>query len=126
MTLFEQALIAHLIADWLLQNDWMATNKTDWKHPAAWIHSAIHAICLGFILGWAAGIALGIFHLITDTRKPLIWWRKHFGQTVEGQAAFHVAIWSDQVVHITFIALWIYLFHSEAVLSQPFIAQLIF
>ena len=56
LTLFERALAAHLVADWLLQNDWMALNKSNLRHPAGWavagtggypggLHSA--QVCLG-------------------------------------------------------------------------------
>ncbi len=110
LTPFERGLIAHLIADWLLQNDWMASNKMNLAHPAAWIHSSIHAVALSLALGWQAGLVLGFIHLLIDTRIPLQWWQRTFRQTSEGPAALHVAIWGDQVLHIAFIGLWVALF----------------
>ena len=35
LTTFEAALMLHLIADWLLQNEWMAVKKLRLSHPAA-------------------------------------------------------------------------------------------
>ena len=35
LTLFERGLVAHLAADWVLQNDWMVRNKLSLRHPAA-------------------------------------------------------------------------------------------
>ena len=51
MTLLEKGLVAHLVADWLLQNDWMAVNKKDLRHPAGWVHALIHGVLLGLALG---------------------------------------------------------------------------
>ncbi len=99
--------MAHLIADWLLQNDWMAKNKTSLRHPASWIHATIHAIALGLALGWQAGLFLGLVHLLVDTRVPLQWWQRVFRQTVEGPLAVFTAIWADQVIHIASIAVWV-------------------
>jgi hypothetical protein len=107
LTAFERGLVAHLVADWLLQNDWMARNKTDLKHPAAWTHAAIHALLLGVGLGWQGGLVLAILHLILDTRQPLRWWQRVFKQTQDGPAGLATAMWADQVVHIALIALWV-------------------
>src|ERR1044071_9089894 len=74
LTLFERALVAHLIADWLLQNNWMAKNKYSLVHPAAWIHASIYAASLALAIGWPAGLTLGLLHLIIDTGIPLQWW----------------------------------------------------
>jgi hypothetical protein len=107
LTLFERGLIAHLVADWLLQNDWMARNKTNLRHPAAWTHAAIHALLLGLALGWQGGLVLAILHLLLDTREPLRWWQRVFRQTREGPAALATAMWADQVVHLVLIAAWV-------------------
>lgn len=106
MTLFEQALVLHLIGDWLLQNDWMARNKDKLKHPAAWAHGSIHAVLLGLVFGWRGGLALGLVHMLVDTRIPQRWWSRMFGQTQNGELGLHVLIWGDQVIHIGTIALW--------------------
>lgn len=107
LTPFERGLIAHLIADWLLQNDWMANNKSDLRHPAAWAHAAIHAIALEVALGWQAGLVLGVLHLLVDTRYPMRFWQRVYKQTADGPVALHVSIWSDQVIHVVCIAGWI-------------------
>jgi hypothetical protein len=107
LTPFERGFIAHLIADCLLQNDWMAQKKTSLRHLAAWTHAAIYAISLGLALGWQAGLVLGALHLLVDTRVPRRWWQDVFRQTKEGPLAVTVAIWVDQVIHIVAIAAWV-------------------
>ncbi len=107
MTLFEKALLMHLIGDWILQNDWLSNNKSDLKHPAGWIHAGVHCILLSLVLGWLGGLVLAILHLFIDTRIPFQWWRKTFSMTAEEPIGTHVAIWTDQVLHIVCIAAWI-------------------
>lgn len=104
MSLFEKALVAHLIADWLLQNEWQALNKASLRHPAAWVHGSIHFAALLLVFWWPIALGVALAHLLIDTRVPLIWWRKAIGQTTEGPMAVHVAIWGDQVVHIACLA----------------------
>lgn len=106
MTPFERGLVAHLVADWLLQNDWMARNKSCLCHPAAWLHSGIHAVLLSWALGWGPGLILAVAHLAVDSRLPLELWRHFFRQTTgDGYNGQTVAVWSDQVVHILLLAI---------------------
>lgn len=92
-------VVLHLIADWPLQNDWMANNKagrrkgprvrlrSGWfgsywfdRNPAAFVHAGIHGALLAIIFGWVA-IPLALAHLIIDTRAPVVWWSNLIGQT---------------------------------------------
>lgn len=98
-------IVAHLVADWLLQNEWQAMNKVSLKHLAAYVHSGIHTLALACVFPWPAAFALGVSHLLIDTRRPLQWWRALIRQTREGPLAVHVAIWGDQVAHISMLAL---------------------
>ena len=98
----------HLIGDWILQNDWMARKKTSIKHPASWIHGAVHFVLQALVLGWVAGLVLAVVHILIDTRLPFHWWRRFFRMTEEGPNALHVAIWTDQVLHVLTIAAWIH------------------
>jgi hypothetical protein len=107
MTPFEKALVAHLIADWILQNDWMVRNKMSLRHPASWIHSGIQGICLGVALGWMAGLVLGALHLFIDTRIPLAWWIRVFKKSEDSPDAGTISIGVDQTLHILCIAGWL-------------------
>ncbi len=113
--LFIIGLCCHIVADWFLQNDWMATYKTSLKHSAAWIHSGIHFACFLPWFGWEAAAGIFVTHILIDTRKPLIWWRLLIGQkcndpnlppeSVWNQVAMHVAFWQDQMAHVLVVAI---------------------
>lgn len=107
MTPFEKGIIAHLVADWVLQNDWMARNKTSLLHPSAWAHAAIQGLCLGLALGWQAGLVLGLVHMLLDTRVPVAWWIRVFKKSDKAPEASSIALWLDQTLHILCIALWL-------------------
>lgn len=82
-------LVLHLIADWPLQNDWMANNKAltrmcggRWydRHPAAYVHAGIHGLLLAIVFGWVA-LLLALIHLVIDTRWPVAKWSQLVKQT---------------------------------------------
>lgn len=98
--------VSHLVADWLFQNRWMAQNKNNLLHPAAWVHGVIHVAAQLIVFPeWWMAVLIGAVHMLIDTRVFLRWWFKTFGFTTEGPVAIHVAIWADQVLHILTIAL---------------------
>ena len=98
-------VVIHLIVDWLLQNQWMADNKSNPRHLSGYVHAGLHALALCVIFPPAAALTIGCIHYLIDLRTPLIWWRRVYGQTTDGPVALHVAIWGDQVAHIFVIAL---------------------
>lgn len=106
-TLFLSALMAHLVADWILQNEWQAKHKVSLKHPAAYVHSGIHLLCLLAVLPPLWALLVAVLHLLIDTRKPLEWWRKLIGQTRDAAnpAFIPFAMWQDQVLHV--LVLWL-------------------
>jgi hypothetical protein len=97
-------VVVHLVVDWLLQNDWMALNKVDLRHPAAWVHSGIHTLGSLLVFAWPAALLIGVTHLLIDTRKPLFWWMRVIKQVPTATRLPIVEIWLDQVMHITVIA----------------------
>lgn len=108
-------LVAHLVGDWVLQNDWMARNKARraerrpypsyqqnprpgapvrrpperwWlRHPAAYVHAGIHGALLALVFGWPAAI-LALAHLVIDCRWPVVKWSELVRQTQPGEPAF--------------------------------------
>ena len=98
--LFVQALMVHLVGDWILQSDRVARLKTDLRQPAAWQHSGIHALGLLLVFPPAVALLVALSHLLIDTRRPLLWLRQVLGQQPEGDRGRNFEIWQDQVVHL--------------------------
>lgn len=103
-------LVAHLIADWMFQNDWMASNKANLRHPAGYVHAGVHGVALALVFGWVA-VPLAVAHLLIDTRTPVVWLSRLVHQT-QPAARFPdvdmgmlVRIWVDQVWHVACIAI---------------------
>jgi hypothetical protein len=84
-------IVAHLIADWPLQNDWMARNKASLRHPAGYVHAGIHGLLLALVFGWAAA-PLAVAHLLIDTRVPVVCWSRLVRQTQPADAP-HFLVW---------------------------------
>lgn len=99
-------IIVHLIADWLLQTNWMALHKSKLRHPASWVHSGIHATGLCLVFPWPAALLIGGTHLLIDTRRPLRWWMRVVKQMPLRDRSPTVEIWLDQVMHITVLAMF--------------------
>lgn len=93
-------VVVHLVIDWLAQNEWMAVNKAKrrvpvwgdrgigvagprwWdRHPAAYVHAGLHAAAQLLVFPWPAALAIGVTHLLIDTREPVEWWSKLIRQT---------------------------------------------
>jgi len=101
---FIWGFVAHIAADWFLQNEWMALNKVSLRHPAAWVHSGIQFAGALFVFPFWVALGLAVSHLLIDTRVPLQWWRKFYGQTTEGAIMIPFALWQDQAAHILMLA----------------------
>jgi hypothetical protein len=93
-------IFLHLVADWVLQNDWMARNKSRLTHPSAWVHGGIHALLMLTIFPLWLAACIGLFHIIIDTGWLAKLWQSIYRQTRDGPWALSVSIWLDQVFHI--------------------------
>jgi hypothetical protein len=63
-------------------------------------------VLLGCVLGWVAGLVLGLLHILVDTRVPIRWWVSAF-KKCEGSPDLPILlIGCDQVLHIGCIAAW--------------------
>ena len=110
------ATAIHMAVDWLFQTDWMARNKTNLLHPAAYVHSGLHTLGLLLVFPWFIALGVGISHLLIDTRKPVIWWMNTVKQIPRSSPIItHVEIWLDQIFHMAMLVI--------AVLLLPFLSS---
>ncbi|MFN2139963.1 MAG: DUF3307 domain-containing protein [Candidatus Promineifilaceae bacterium] len=100
------ALFIHMFVDLPLQTEWMALNKTNLRHPAAYVHSGLHTLGLLFVFPWWLALSVGISHLLIDTRRPVAWWVEHIKHMPYSTPMFaDIEMWLDQVFHIVMIFL---------------------
>jgi uncharacterized membrane protein len=100
------AVVIHLIVDWFLQTDWMATNKTNLKHPAAYVHSGLHTLGMLLIFPWWLALGVGFTHLLIDTRKPVTWWIETIKQMPPTTPIYsQVEMWLDQIMHVLMLVI---------------------
>jgi hypothetical protein len=79
----------------------MAQNKTSLRHPAAYVHSGLHALGLLLIFPWWLALGVGITHLLIDTRRPVTWWIETIKQMPRSTPNYRqVEIWLDQLFHV--------------------------
>lgn len=110
MTPFAYLLVAHLIGDYLLQTNWMATYKTT-KLSALLAHCTVYTLSLvvvayftfGSLPFWAIAIIF-VAHVFFDKRTFTVWWVEKIMGSSSKQFGWLV-IMVDQVFHIiTFAA----------------------
>lgn len=86
----------HFVADFLLQSDWMALNKSKRNVPLL-VHVAVYSTPF-LIFGWIFALVNGVAHFVTDwlSSRATSWlWNK------EKRHWFFVVIGLDQAVHMT-------------------------
>ena len=99
-------IIAHLIGDYIIQNDWMAKNKKI-SSFVCFIHVLTYMIPFLFCgLSVVQFVLIAMQHFIQDRTNFIVWFMKIKGS--ENFANAPMAPWSiivtDNIIHI----LWIY------------------
>ncbi len=82
-----EQLLVHVFGDYILQSDWMATNKTKRVMPCL-VHVLLYTACfLILTTSWKALLVIAVTHFIIDhwhtPLKRLIWWKNHIGPTMK-------------------------------------------
>ena len=100
-------IYAHMIGDYLLQNDWMALNKKKSSWVCA-IHIAAYLLPFYFtgLLWWQIAL-IGLQHFLQDRTQFVVWLMKVKGseQFGSGPCAPWSVIVTDNILHILFMAL---------------------
>lgn len=114
MSLFDWLLVAHLVADFLLQTDGMAKNKGhswQWmiKHVGVYmvvmtalliVYAAVHSIPAGLVA--VSLLFILVTHLILDRRTFTRWWMRTFSISND---KLWIAIIVDQAFHLLTLAI---------------------
>lgn len=102
MDIFNCLLIGHLVGDFLLQSNWMATHKEkDWRALA--VHSLVYTITIylfSLIAGGLSLLALVIIfaaHVILDQRGVVRWWLTNVSKSPD---LTWLQIMVDQTLHL--------------------------
>lgn len=101
------ALVGHLVGDYLLQNDWMALNKKNQILPCA-VHCFLWSACVMSFAGWPLYLWPTLFtlHYLQDASNVVRKWMSLIGQ--DSFATGPCSPWSiivvDNVWHI--LTLW--------------------
>ena len=84
--MIERIILAHIIADYFLQNNWMAKNKKSQWFPC-FVHCGIYTVVMVLIvpeLGWYAIPWVFASHAILDGFHTIDWWfRLIRGRSIE-------------------------------------------
>jgi hypothetical protein len=106
--MFADAILGHLIGDYLLQNDWMALNKKSNSLICA-LHCLIWTIwvCGTARLGPVAFAVLFVTHFAQDRTQIIAWWMDGMGQKQfrTGACAPWSSIVVDNVWHL--VVVWL-------------------
>jgi hypothetical protein len=106
--MFWPLLLAHLVADYPLQSDWMVQAKKSW--PGLTVHVAVHLVTMLIVLNgclrlawhatWPTILAVTVLHFGTDVWKNIF--ARRWPQWVIG------GYLQDQALHITWLLLVAY------------------
>lgn len=112
-------LLLHFVGDYLLQNDWLAQNKTK-SNLAAFIHATIYSLPFLFICNNYLWLIVYITHYLIDRYRLAVYWIKlvnwnwkstNFG--FKEDKPLWMSVWLmiiiDNVFHILINSLCIYL-----------------
>jgi hypothetical protein len=94
--------VAHLIGDFILQNDWMASNK---KHGsvACLLHVLVYLIpFLVCYLQWWQIVLIGLQHFAQDRTTFVIWWMRVW-KRVPSENPKGIRLFVDQAFHLMWI-----------------------
>lgn len=118
MNTFDFLLLGHLIADWLLQSDWMARGKRRGLLAlAGFVHYALYTTIILLILAWSKqeqqqsvptlviGVIVFLTHWLIDGSNLVRWLMK----VIRQRDQVMVRIMVDQTLHLLVlgsVALW--------------------
>ncbi|MGD0153180.1 MAG: DUF3307 domain-containing protein [Thermacetogeniaceae bacterium] len=111
MTLFDCLLVGHLIGDFLLQNRWMAENKSTHFLPLL-VHTAVYTAAVSLMaliaggLSWQGITLIFLTHFLLDRRGIVAFWTRYI--TVSNSSPWLVTM-IDQTWHVVVLVIAVFL-----------------
>jgi len=100
-------LLAHLVGDYILQTDWMATQKK-WSNYACLVHALTYAVPFVFCgFCWWQLVLVVLQHWLQDRGGFVTWFMrvKGSGHFASGPLAPWSVILTDNILHLVWVAL---------------------
>lgn len=96
-----ELILSHLIGDYVLQNNWMANNKTT-KSLAALVHVIVYTLPFLILVDmqWQGYVVIALTHFLIDRWRLARYWCRFFGV---GTAAFY----EKDVETPPFLSVWL-------------------
>ncbi len=94
--------VAHLIGDFILQNEWMAVNKKN-RSFACMVHTLVYLVpfLLSYLQWWQI-LLIGIQHFIQDRTEFIFWWGRVWKRT-DLKRWNGLPLFVDQAFHVVWI-----------------------
>lgn len=93
---------AHVIGDFILQNEWMAVNKKR-NSGACLVHVLIYLLpFLGGQLRWWQIVLIGLQHFAQDRTGFIFWWMRAW-KRVPPKDWHQIPLFVDQAFHVLWI-----------------------
>jgi len=94
--------VAHLIGDFILQNDWMAGNKKR-SSVACLVHILVYLVpFLTCHLQWWQIVLIGVQHFAQDRTRFILWWMRAW-KRVHPDNWKEIPLYVDQAFHLMWI-----------------------
>ena len=96
--------IAHLVGDFILQNEWMAINKrrSSWT---CFVHVVVYMLPFFLVsISWWQFLLIGATHFIQDRSGFVFWWMRHYKKVPEAHWGI-IPLLVDQGFHLLTIEL---------------------
>ena len=100
--------LAHLIGDFILQNEWMAANKKQRSIPCL-VHALLYLIpFLLCHLRWWQILLIGLQHFVQDRSGFVLWWMRVWKRS-RPENWKELPLYVDQAFHLVWIQIVIWL-----------------
>ena len=100
--------VAHLVGDFILQNEWMAGNKKN-RNFACLIHVLVYLVpFLLCPLDWWQIALIGVQHFSQDRTAFVMWWMRVW-KRVHSNYLKELPLYVDQAFHILWIQIVIWM-----------------